>query len=219
MKDIVGEPALSRQPRATVSGFRCSRQVVASVPQHLPQDESIVQQNRFPQEQLSGRRVSKAGGCRAFYPKMRRYYYFLLAIPLLMSAASCGGGSSAPTNVGLFGNWNIAMYPTNDPNPMYVFALAMSQEGSSTYSGASIAYTGSVPPPTNMCINANSLRATATTNSNNNFTMTVTDTSGNTIISVTGSLSSQTTTVSGTYNNPSSQNCSQSQGTMSMVPQ
>lgn len=143
----------------------------------------------------------------------------LLAILLLFCVAGCGSGNSAPHNVGLFGNWNIAMYPTNNPNPVYVFALAMSQEGNSTYSGASIAYTGSVPAPSNMCINASGLRATATTDSNNNFTMVVTDTSSNTIISVQGSLSSQTTTLSGTYTNPSSQSCTQSQGTMSMVPQ
>ena len=47
------------------------------------------------------------------------------------------------------GDWNIAMYPTNSPTPVYVFALAMSQEGSSTYSGASIAYNGSVVAPSN----------------------------------------------------------------------
>ena len=111
------------------------------------------------------------------------------------------------------------MYPTNNPNPAYVFALAISQEGNSTYSGASIAYNGSVAVPSNMCINANSLRATATTDSNNNFTLTITDTSSNTIISVRGSLSSQNTTLSGTYTNAASQSCSQSQGTMSMVPQ
>ena len=152
---------------------------------------------------------------------MRRYYYLLLAILLSLSVVSCGSGNSAtnPNNVGLFGNWNIAMYPTNNPNPAYVFALAMSQEGGSTYSGASIAYNGSVPPPSNMCINASSLRATATTNRDNTFTMTITDTSSNTIISVQGSLSSQTTTLAGTYTNPSSQSCSESQGSMSMVPQ
>jgi hypothetical protein len=142
-----------------------------------------------------------------------------LAILLLLCVAGCGTGSSAPHNVGLFGNWNIAMFPTNNPNPVYVFALAISQEGNSTYSGASIAYNGSVVAPSNMCINPNSLRAAATTDSNNNFNMTITDTSSNTIISVRGSLSTQTTTLSGTYTNPSSQSCSQSQGTMSMVPQ
>lgn len=150
---------------------------------------------------------------------MRRYLYYLLSLPLLLSAVSCGSGSSAPHNVGLFGDWNIAMYPTNSPNPAYVFALAMSQEGNSTYSGASIAYNGSVAAPSNMCISASSLRATATTTSNNNFTMTITDSTSNTVISVQGSLSSQTTTLSGTYTNPPSQSCSQSQGTMSMVPQ
>jgi hypothetical protein len=150
---------------------------------------------------------------------MRRYYYHLLVMLLLMSAVSCGSGNNVPNNVGLFGNWNIAMYPTNSPNPVYAFALAMSQEGGSTYSGASIQYTGSVAQPSNMCINPNSLRATATTDSNNNFTMTITDTSSNTTISVQGSLSSQTTTLSGTYNNPPSQICSQSQGTVSMTPQ
>ena len=99
------------------------------------------------------------------------------------------------------------MYPTNNPNPVYVFALAMSQLGSSTYSGASIAYNGSVAEPSNMCINANSLRATATLGSNNNFSMTITDTSTNTIISVQGTLSSQSNALSGSYTNGASQAC------------
>jgi len=150
---------------------------------------------------------------------MRRYFSYLLCLPLLLSVVSCGSGNSTPANSGLFGDWNIAIYPTNSPNPVYVFALAMSQEGNSTYSGASIAYNGSVAAPSNMCINASSLRATATTNSDNNFTMTITDSTSNTVISVQGSLSSQSTTLSGTYSNPSSQSCTQSQGTMSMVPQ
>jgi hypothetical protein len=150
---------------------------------------------------------------------MRRYYYYLLVTPLLFSTVSCGTGNNTSGNVGLFGNWNIAMYPTNNLNPSYVFALAMSQEGSSNYSGASIAYTGSVAQPGTMCINPNSLRATATTDSENNFTMTITDTSSGTVIGVTGSLSSQSTTLSGNYNNPPSRSCTQSQGTMSMVPQ
>ena len=78
----------------------------------------------------------------------------LLPVFLLACVAGCGTGNSNPSNVGLFGNWNIAMYPTNDANPAYVFALAMSQLGSSTYSGASIAYNGSVAQPSNMCIDA-----------------------------------------------------------------
>jgi hypothetical protein len=150
---------------------------------------------------------------------MKSIFSGFLTILLLLCIAGCGSGSNAPQNVGLFGNWNVAMFPTNNPNPAYVFALAISQEGNSTYSGASIAYTGSVVAPSNMCINANSLRVAATTDSNNNFNMTITDTSSNTIISVRGSLSTQTTTLSGTYTNPSSQSCSQSQGSMSMVPQ
>jgi hypothetical protein len=150
---------------------------------------------------------------------MRRYYYYLLTLPLLLFAVSCGSGSNGPQNVGLFGNWNVAMYPDNDPNPAYVFAMAISQEGGSTYSGASIAYNGSVPVPSNMCINGSSLRATATTSSDNSFTMTITDSTSDTIISVHGSLSSQTTTLSGTYTNPPSHSCNQSQGTMNMVPQ
>lgn len=111
------------------------------------------------------------------------------------------------------------MFPTNDPNPAYVFALAMSQLGTSTYSGASITYTGSVPQPSNMCINASALHATATTDSDNNFNMTVTDSTTNTVISVRGSLTSQSTTLTGTYTNPPSQACVQSSGSMSMTPQ
>jgi hypothetical protein len=150
---------------------------------------------------------------------MRRYYYYLFSLLVLLPALSCGGGSNSIKNVGLFGNWNIAMYPTNDPNPAYAFALALSQEGGSTYSGASITYTGSVPIPSDMCINATSLRATATVSSNNNYTMTITDTSTNTIISVTGTLPIQTNTVTGNYSTLPSQACSQSQGTMTMTPQ
>jgi hypothetical protein len=150
---------------------------------------------------------------------MKRYILCLLPLVLLGTLPGCGSGNSNPNNVGLFGNWNVVMYPTNNPNPSYVFGLAMSQEGSSTYSGASTTYTGSVAQPTDMCINANSLRATATTTTNGAFTMTITDTSSNTIISVNGTLSSQSTTVSGSYTNPSSSTCKASQGTMSMTPQ
>jgi len=141
------------------------------------------------------------------------------AIPILwlMILAGCGSGNNTPNNVGLFGNWNITMYPNGSGNPAYVFALAMSQEGND-YSGSSIAYTGSVAAPSNMCIDANTLSATATT-SGSNFTMTVTDASSNTVISVQGSLSSQSTNLSGTYNNPASSTCPESEGTMNMAPQ
>jgi len=149
---------------------------------------------------------------------MRRYYY-LFSLLILLPALGCGGGGNAINNVGLFGDWNITMYPTNDPNPAYAFALAMSQEGGSTYSGCSITYTGTVAPPSDMCIHAMSLRVSATVNSDNNYTMTITDTSTNTIISVTGTLPIQTNTVTGNYSTPAGQVCSQSQGTMTMVPQ
>ena len=150
---------------------------------------------------------------------MKRFSLCLLPLLLLLTLPGCGSGTSSPKNVGLFGNWNVVMYPTNNPNPAYVFGLAMSQEGNSTYSGASTTYTGSVAQPTDMCINPNSLRATATTNSNGTFVMTITDTATNTIITVNGSLATQTTTVSGTYDNPASQACKASQGNMSMTPQ
>ncbi|HEY1730852.1 MAG TPA: hypothetical protein VGG15_03845 [Terriglobales bacterium] len=150
---------------------------------------------------------------------MKRCPFILLPIVLLVCVAGCGTGANNPSNVGLFGNWNVAMYPTNNANPAYVFALALSQLGSSTYSGASIAYNGAVAPPGNMCINANSLRATATLGSNNNFNMTITDTSTNTIISVEGSLSTVTNELSGTYTNGASQACPASQGTVTMIPQ
>ena len=150
---------------------------------------------------------------------MKHCRLILLPIFLLACVAGCGTGTSSPHNVGLFGNWNIAMYPTNNPNAVYVFALAMSQLGSTTYSGASIAYNGSVTQPGNMCIDPLALRATATVGSNNNFTMTVTDTSSSTIISVTGSLSTVTGELSGNYTNGASQRCSASQGTVTMIPQ
>ena len=137
---------------------------------------------------------------------MRRYYY-LFSLLILLPALGCGGGGNTINNVGLFGNWNITMYP------------AISQEGGSTYSGGSITYTGSVAPTSDMCIHAMSLRVSATVNSDNNYTMTITDTSTNTIISVTGTLPIQTNTVTGNYSTPASQACNQSQGTMTMVPQ
>jgi hypothetical protein len=148
---------------------------------------------------------------------MRRWL-LVLPLTLLVLIAGCGGGNSTPTNVGLFGNWNITMYPTGSTTPAYVFALAISQEGSTNYSGSSITYTGGIAPPSNMCINPEALRATATT-SGNNFTMTITDSTTNTVISVQGTLSTQTTTLSGTYSNQASSTCTASNGTMSMVPQ
>ena len=150
---------------------------------------------------------------------MKRCLLFVLPVVLLGTLPGCGSGTSNPNNVGLFGNWNVVMYPTNNPNPAYVFGLAMSQEGNSTYSGSSTTYTGGVAQPSDMCINANSLRATATTSTGGTYTMTITDTSTNTIISVNGSLNSQTTTVSGSYTNPASSSCKASQGTMTMTPQ
>jgi len=145
-----------------------------------------------------------------------------LVVSLLIMTAACGNGyNNPPTNVGLYGNWNVAMYPTGSQTAVYVFALAISQEGSNNYSGASTTYNGSVAIPTNMCINGNSLSVAATTtNSGTNFTMTITDTTSNTIISTSGTLStSSNTTVQGNYNNAASATCSASSGTMTMVAQ
>ncbi len=143
----------------------------------------------------------------------------LLSLFVLAVTAGCGTGyNNPPTNVGLFGNWNVTMTPTGSQTPVYVFGLAMSQEGSSNYSGASIPYTGGVPAPSNMCIDANKLSANATT-SGSNFTMTVTDPSSGTIISVQGTLAPQSSTISGTYNNAASSTCSASSGSMTMVAQ
>jgi len=147
-----------------------------------------------------------------------RGLYLLFAVPLLAVVTSCGGNNNYPNNYGLYGDWNIAMYQNGSQAAVYVFGLAMSQEGAN-YSGSSIAYNGSVPVPSNMCINANSLRATATT-SGNTYTMTITDTSSNTVITVTGQLESNgSTTVTGNYNNAASPTCPASSGTMDMVPQ
>jgi len=134
--------------------------------------------------------------------------------------AACGSGyNNPPTNVGLFGNWNVAMYPTGSTTPVYVFALAISQEGGSNYSGASTTYTGSVGIPSNMCINGNSLSASATTTSTGSFTMTITDTSSSTIINTTGTVPTDSSTISGSYNNAASSTCPASSGTMTMVAQ
>ncbi len=141
----------------------------------------------------------------------------LLALLSLAMIAGCGTGyNNPPINNGLYGDWNVTMYPTGSPNPVYVFGLAMSQEGSSNYTGASFPYNGGIPVPSNMCINANTLSAIATTNGSN-FNMTITDTSTNTVISVTGTMFSQSSSLSGNYTNPPSQACSASNGTVTMT--
>jgi hypothetical protein len=143
---------------------------------------------------------------------------FLVAVFLLATVTGCGSGNNTPSNVGLYGNWNVVMYANGSSTPMFVFALAMSQLGNSNYSGSSITYNGSVAIPSNMCINGKTLTATAST-SGSNFTMTVTDASTQTVITVQGSLTTQTTTLSGTYNNLASEACSASRGTVTMSPQ
>ncbi|MFZ0315199.1 MAG: hypothetical protein WAL85_21040 [Candidatus Korobacteraceae bacterium] len=148
---------------------------------------------------------------------MKRLSYFLV-VALLAAISGCGGSNTTPANVGLFGKWNVVMYANGGTTPTYVFALAMSQLGGSNYSGSSITYNGSVAIPSNMCINGNALSATAST-SGNNFTMTVTDTTTQTLITVQGSLVTQTTTLSGTYNNLASSACPASTGTVTMSPQ
>ena len=150
---------------------------------------------------------------------MRRCLCLLLTLTLLALILGCGTGYNNPTtNVGLYGNWNVTMYPTGSATPVYVFGLAMSQEGSSNYSGASIVYNGSVAAPSNMCINASTLTAVAST-SGNNFTMTVTDATSGTVISVTGSLASQTSELTGNYSNVASSTCPSSSGTVDMLAQ
>ena len=141
-----------------------------------------------------------------------------VALTLVLLTAGCGSGNNVPTNNGLFGDWNIAMFPTGSANASYVFALAISQEGTNNYSGSPITYNGSVPIPSNLCINSNALRSTATTNGSN-FTMMVTDSTSQTVITMQGSLATSTTTLSGTYTNPASQTCAASSGTFSMTPQ
>jgi hypothetical protein len=149
---------------------------------------------------------------------MPRWPSFLAAFLLAMTAGCGSGYNNPPTNVGLFGNWNVVMYPTGSTTPVYVFALAISQEGTSNYSGASIAYTGSMPAPAHMCIDANTLSAIAITNGTN-FNMTITDSTTNTIISMQGSLATQASSISATYNNVSNQDCPASSGTVNMVAQ
>jgi len=148
---------------------------------------------------------------------MRRLCYFL-ALTLVLMTAGCGSGNNTVNNNGLFGDWNIAMFPTGNSNAMYVFALAISQEGTNNYSGSPITYTGTVAIPSNLCINSSALRATATT-SGTNFTMTVTDTTSQTVITMNGTLSSVTTSLTGNYSNPASETCAASSGTFTMVPQ
>jgi len=150
---------------------------------------------------------------------MRRLAGLLIVFLLVMTAACGSGYNNPPTNVGLYGNWNIAMYPTGSTTPVYVFALAISQEGSNNYSGAPIAYTGSVTVPSNMCINADTLSASATTTNAGTFTMTITDTSSDTVISTTGTVPTESSSISGSYNNPASATCPASSGSMTMVAQ
>ncbi len=142
----------------------------------------------------------------------------LIALIFVLVIAGCGSGNNNNvTNNGLFGDWNIAMFPTGSANASYVFAMAISQEGTS-YSGSPITYTGTVAQPSNQCINTQALRATATT-SGTNFTMTVTDATTQTIITMQGTLATDTTTLTGTYNNPASTTCPASSGSFSMTPQ
>ncbi|HTV64347.1 MAG TPA: hypothetical protein VMD98_02025 [Bryocella sp.] len=149
---------------------------------------------------------------------MRRLSCFLLLIPVLM-ISGCGSGTSNTGTVnGLFGDWNITMFPTGSSSAMYVFALAISQEGTDNYSGSPITYDGTVPVPSNLCINSSALHATATTNGSN-FTMTVSDSTSETIITMTGSLSTFNDTLSGTYTNPASETCPASSGSFSMTLQ
>jgi len=139
-------------------------------------------------------------------------------MPVLVAAGCGSNNNNNNTANGLFGDWNIVMYPTGSPNPSYVFALAIS-EGTNNYSGSPITYTGSVPVPSNQCINSSAIHATATTTSSN-FTMTVTDTTTQTVITMTGSLATNGTNVfSGTYTNPASVTCSASNGTFNMTIQ
>jgi hypothetical protein len=151
------------------------------------------------------------------FPHTMRCLCLLFSLVLAAALVGCGGSNNTPTNVGLFGNWNVVMYPTASGTPTYVFALALSQEGTN-YSGGSITYNGGVAPPSNMCINANTLRATAAT-SGSSFSMTVTDSTTSTVISVTGSLASQSGQLSGNYSNQASPACPESQGTVVMSPQ
>jgi hypothetical protein len=138
---------------------------------------------------------------------------------LLRLVAGCGSNNNTtPTNIGLFGNWNIVLDQNGTSNPIYVFALALSQEGPN-YSGSSIPYTGSVPVPSGMCINSSTLRATATT-SGNDFTLTVVDNTTNTTITIEGSLTSSTGSLSGTFNSSSPNGaCHAEQGSSLMSPQ
>lgn len=151
---------------------------------------------------------------------MKRWL-FVPSLCVVILLAGCGGSNNNPNNVGLFGNWNVAMYATGSQTPVYVFAVAMSQEGSN-YSGASITYNGSVSIPSNMCISGSHISARATTSTAGNVTnyaMSFTDSTSNTIINVTGSLNPSSTTVNGNYSNSASATCPASSGTMTMVPQ
>lgn len=144
----------------------------------------------------------------------------LLAIFLLVMTAACGSGyNNPPTNVGLYGNWNVAMYPTGSTTPVYVFAVAISQEGNNNYSGASTTYTGGVAIPSNMCIDGSTLSLTATTTTAGTFNMTITDTNSGTVITANGTVPSTTSSISGSYNNPASTTCPASSGSMTMVAQ
>lgn len=144
----------------------------------------------------------------------------IAALLLLTGLLGCGGSNSTTQNAGLFGSWNIATYTANttSPTPIYVFALALSQAGPN-YSGGSITYTGGVVAPPTMCINPATLQATATTNGSN-FTLIVTDTTTHTVITIQGSLATQTGTLSGNFTSSSTfGTCPAESGTVVMSPQ
>ena len=62
--------------------------------------------------------------------------------------AACGNGyNSHPTNVGLFGNWNVAMYPAGSNTAGLCFRPRHLAEGANNYSGGSTTYNGSVSHP------------------------------------------------------------------------
>ena len=143
MRDIVTG---ARQSHSAGASNGCRRRFARTKSNLL--NRGVTAQLRILLCVVIGFRSSRAGtpgGPRRFF--MKRCQFALLPIALLACVAGCGTGEQLPRTSGYSATGTSPCIRPTTPIPAYVFALAMSQEGSSTYSGASIAYNGSVARP------------------------------------------------------------------------